>query len=247
MGRQSFAPRPRLPALPASGVRSGADAAGAFPRSHSGHLRDARPDRQVARRARSPRGRRGAAHPRALRAGGSVDPRVHRLAHAGRGADHPSHQPGLVTDRVPARRPRATDSQRAVRVELGSSVEQGAHPRLAGSDLRVERRSAAGSAQPPRRARRSHRRHRRAVFRSVVQPSTLARPGDVLRARRAARRPAVRDVRVLDALRAQPAGSEARGGVDPARARQPPPASPEHRDPRYGRIRRGSSSGRTST
>ena len=94
---------------------------------------------------------------------------------------------------------------------------------------------------------RSHRRHRRAVFRSVVQPAALTRPGGVLRPRRAARRPAVRDVRVLDAVRSQPAGSTAGGRMDSAHARQPAARIFRTSGSSYGRIRRGSSSGTTST
>ena len=70
---------------------------------------------------------------------------------------------------------------------------------------------------------------------------------DVLRARRPARRPAVRDVRVLDALRSQPAGGQAGGRVDPARARQPRFRICRTSASWSGRIRRGSSSGTTST
>ena len=70
-------------------------------------------------------------------------PRVPRTAPARPRAAHAAHRPGVAADRLPARGAVAGHSHRARRLELGPSVQQGAHPRAAGSRLRLERHAEA--------------------------------------------------------------------------------------------------------
>ena len=120
---------------------------------------DRTPDLFV-RLSRVPRGtrlvRRGAAggsQPAgACAPGRRRDPCLSRSAAARSAADHAARRSRLVADRLPARRAGDGDSHGAVRVELGSSVEQGAHPRVAGPRVRVERHPEARGGRTARRA-----------------------------------------------------------------------------------------------
>ena len=103
VGRQSSAARPRLPALPASDLRPGADAARALARQNAGDLPHAGPHRAAHRRAGATPARRYRAEAGTLRARGSGDPRVHHLAQAGRRAHHAAHRSRLAADRLSAR------------------------------------------------------------------------------------------------------------------------------------------------
>jgi hypothetical protein len=108
-------------------------------------------------------------------------------------------------------------------LELGSSVEQGHHPRRARPPVRLERRPEARGARDARRAAGPRRRHRRAVLRSVVRSAALAHARRVRPSRRPAGRPALRALGLFGALPGKPVGGRIRDAVGEVPARRPAP------------------------
>ena len=85
-----------------------------------------------------------------------------------------------AADRPSAGGSRARQAYRRVRVQLGSSLQQGAAASRARSCPSVERDAEDRGDQVARHAARPHRRHRRAVLRPVVQPDAVSRSSLVL-------------------------------------------------------------------
>ena len=123
-------------------------------------------------------------------------------------------------------------SDGAVRVELGSPVEQGDSAHRSRPRVRLERHAARRGGHAARRPAGSRRRHRRAVLRSVVRPAAVAGPRRVLPQGRAAAGSSVPAVRLLGALPGQRDRGAVRAAMGPRVARKRARAARVHADPR---------------